>query len=51
MKRLLKAAFAALGYRVQGTRYIPRQFFEPACLRVIEFNDVISRRMLEIGQI
>lgn len=49
MKRLLKAAFAALGYSVQGTRYTPRQFLDPACLRVIEFSDVIARRMLEIG--
>jgi FkbM family methyltransferase len=49
MKRLLKAAFAALGYRVQGTRYIPRQFLESACLRTIELSDLISRRMLETG--
>jgi len=49
MKRLLKAAFAALGYRVQGTRYIPSQFLDPARLRAIELSDVISRRMLEIG--
>lgn len=49
MKRLLKNILAKLGYRVQGTRYTPRQFLEPSCLRAIEFDDVVCRRMIEFG--
>jgi FkbM family methyltransferase len=49
MKDLLKTALAALGYRVQGTRYCPRQLLEPGCLRVIEFDDLVCRRMFESG--
>ena len=49
MKRLLKSTLAALGYRVQGTRYCPRQLLEPGCLRVIEFDDLVCRRMFESG--
>jgi FkbM family methyltransferase len=49
MKHLLKTALAALGYRVQGTRYCPRQLLEPGCLRVIEFDDLVCRRMFESG--
>ena len=49
MKHLLKTALAALGYRVQGTRYCPRQLLEPSCLRVLEFDDLICRRMFESG--
>ena len=49
MKRLLKSTLAALGYRVQGTRYCPSQLLEPDCLRVIEFDDLVCRRMFESG--
>jgi FkbM family methyltransferase len=49
MKHLLKSALAALGYRVQGTRYCPRQLLERGCLRVIEFDDLVCRRMFESG--
>src|SRR6202521_619988 len=49
MKRLIKTALAALGYRVQGTRYCPRQLLETSYLRVIEFDDVVCRRMFESG--
>jgi FkbM family methyltransferase len=49
MKDLLKTSLAALGYRVQGTRYCPRQLLDPGCLRVIEFDDVVCRHMFETG--
>jgi FkbM family methyltransferase len=49
MKRLLKTALARLGYRVQGTRYCPRQLLETANVRTIEFDDVVCRRMFEVG--
>jgi FkbM family methyltransferase len=49
MKSLLKRLFATLGYRVQGTRYVPRQLLDVKNLRVLEFDDVICRRMFEVG--
>jgi len=49
MKHLLKTALARLGYRVQGTRYFPRQLLETTSLRAIEFDDVVCRRMFEFG--
>jgi FkbM family methyltransferase len=49
MKELLKSTLASLGYRVQGTRYIPRQLLEPGLLRVLEFDDVVCRRMFNVG--
>jgi FkbM family methyltransferase len=49
MKKLVKTALAAMGYRVQGTRYCPRQLLDPGCLRPIEFDDVVCRRMFESG--
>ena len=49
MKHLLKTALARLGYRVQGTRYCPRQLLETTSLRAIEFDDVVCRRMFEFG--
>jgi hypothetical protein len=38
-----------LGYQVRGTRYCPRQLLEPALLRRLEFDDVVCRRMFEVG--
>jgi FkbM family methyltransferase len=49
MKQLLKSLLAKLGYRVQGTRYCPRQLLEPGALRLVEFDDVVCRRMFEFG--
>lgn len=49
MKRLFKAIFAKLGYRIQGIRYCPRHLLDPRYVRTIEFNDVICRRMFEFG--
>lgn len=45
----IKRGLAALGYHVQGTRYCPRQLLEPTLLRCLEFDDVICRRMFEVG--
>jgi FkbM family methyltransferase len=49
LKRLLKTVLAKLGYRVQGTRYVPRQLLDPGSLRYLEFDDVVCRRMFEFG--
>lgn len=50
MKQLIKYVLAKLGYRVQGTRYCPKQLLEPRYLRFLELADVICRRMFECGQ-
>src|ERR1700739_530849 len=53
MRRLreqIKSGLAALGYQVQGTKYCPRQLLEPALLRRLEFDDVVCRRMFEVGR-
>jgi len=49
MKHWINASLGALGYRVQGIRYSPRQLLQPGCLRVIEFDDLVCRRMFESG--
>ena len=49
MKTLAKSLLGRLGYRVQGTRYVPRQLLEPACLRFLEFRDAVGRLMFEKG--
>ena len=49
MKHWIKAVLAALGYRIQGIRYCPRQLLQPDGLRVIEFDDLVCRRMIESG--
>lgn len=49
MKQLLKQTIAKLGYQIQGTRYIPRQLLDPHRLRKVEFDDVVCRRMFEVG--
>lgn len=50
MKHLVEMVLSKLGYRVQGTRYCPRQLLEPTSLRAIEFDDVVCRRMFELGR-
>ena len=50
MKQLIRNGLAKLGYRVQGTRYIPRQLFESRYLRLLELSDVVYRRMFEVDQ-
>ena len=49
MKRLVQTILAKLGYRVQGIRYCPRQLLEAKNLRVVEFDDIVCRRMFEAG--
>ena len=49
LRHQIKRGLAALGYRVQGTRYCPRHLLEPALLRPLEFDDVVCRRMFEVG--
>jgi FkbM family methyltransferase len=49
MKHLLKTALAVLGYRVHSTRYVPRQLLKQHNLRCVEFDDVVCRRMFEVG--
>ena len=46
----VKSGLAALGYHVQGTRYCPRQLLDPRFLRRLEFDDVVCRRMFDVGQ-
>jgi len=50
MKRFAREVLGKLGYRVEGLRYTPRQFFEPARIRRLEFDDVLCRHMFEYGQ-
>jgi len=49
LRHSIKQGLAALGYQVQGTRYCPRQLLEPALLRRLEFDDVVCRRIFEVG--
>lgn len=48
MKQLLRRTISSLGYRVQGTRYTPRQLLSPDNLRVLEFDDIVCRRMFDV---
>jgi FkbM family methyltransferase len=50
MKNALKAVAAALGYHIQGTRFTPRHLLDPKHIRPIQFDDVICRRMFDVGQ-
>jgi FkbM family methyltransferase len=50
MKQLIRNALQILGYEIQGIRYCPRHLLVPENLRVLEFDDVICRRMFEFGQ-
>lgn len=50
MKSLLKNVLRGLGYHVQGTRFTPRHLLDPTQLRLLEFDDIICRRMFEVGE-
>jgi FkbM family methyltransferase len=50
LRQQIKRGFAALGYQVRGTRYCPRQLLDPGLLRRLEFDDVVCRRMFEVGR-
>lgn len=49
VKSLIKKAALKLGYRIEGIRYTPVQLLDPAYVRSIEFDDVICRRMFDVG--
>lgn len=50
MKSLLKSMLRSLGYHIQGTRFTPRHLLDPKSLRLLEFDDIICRRMFEVGE-
>jgi FkbM family methyltransferase len=50
MKQLVKNAVGALGYRIEGIRYCPRQLLESKHVRAIEFDDVVCRQMFRFGR-
>jgi FkbM family methyltransferase len=50
MKSLLKNVLRGLGYQIQGTRFTPRHLLDPAQLRLLEFDDIICRRMFDVGE-
>jgi FkbM family methyltransferase len=49
MKRLIRAMLGMVGYRIEGIRYTPRQFYNPAVARTLTFDDVVCRHMFEVG--
>jgi FkbM family methyltransferase len=49
MKRLIRAILGIAGYRIEGIRYTPRQFYDPAVARTLTFDDVVCRHMFEVG--
>ena len=49
MKRWLKTLLGWLGYRVEGTRYVPRQLRDPDALLTPTLHDALCRRMVERG--
>lgn len=49
LRQGIKRGLAALGYQVQGSRYCPRQLLEPSLLRRLEFDDVVCRRIFDVG--
>ncbi|MEJ8572830.1 FkbM family methyltransferase [Microbaculum marinum] len=50
MKEVIRSVLSALGYRVEGIRYTPRQLLDPNRRRELRFDDVICRHMFEHGQ-
>src|SRR5439155_11519118 len=46
---LVQSALARLGYRLEGMRHVPRQLRDANGLRLVEFDDLVCRRMFEIG--
>jgi FkbM family methyltransferase len=49
MKRLIRAILGMAGYRIEGIRYTPRQFYDPSVARTLMFDDVVCRHMFEFG--
>ncbi len=50
MKQTVRRLLSGLGYRIEGTRYTPRQLFDAGALRNLELGDVICRHMFERGE-
>jgi FkbM family methyltransferase len=49
MKRLIRAMLGVAGYRIEGVRYTPRQFYDAKVIRALTFDDVVCRHMFEVG--
>jgi FkbM family methyltransferase len=49
MKRLLRAILGMAGYRIEGIRYTPRQFYDPTVARTLTFDDLVCRHMFDVG--
>jgi FkbM family methyltransferase len=49
VREFIKRLAAGAGYRIQSTRYIPRQLLEPRHVRVLDLSDVIYRQLFECG--
>jgi hypothetical protein len=50
LRQQIKSGLAALGYQVRGTKYCPRQLLDPELRRGLELDDVVCRRMFEVGR-
>jgi FkbM family methyltransferase len=50
VKTLIRQALRRVGYSVEGIRHTPRQLLDPACVRRLEFDDVVCRHMHEHGR-
>jgi FkbM family methyltransferase len=49
LKAFVSRALARAGYRIESTRYVPRQLLDPRGLRRLEFDDVVCRWMHDHG--
>ena len=49
MKAIVKSTLGRLGYQLKSTRFVPRQLLDPAKLRSIQFDDVVCRHMINVG--
>jgi hypothetical protein len=50
MKQILKNLLSRMGYSVQCLHQVPKPLLEMQNLRVLEFDDVVCRRMHEVGK-
>jgi FkbM family methyltransferase len=49
MKAILKKLLGRLGYQISGTRFVPRQLLRHENLRVLSFDDIVSRHIIDSG--
>lgn len=47
-KSIVRHAASSLGYRIQCTRFSPKQVFDDDLVRVVEFDDVVCRFMFDV---